>query len=165
MQSVGAAGVSAVIILLLGCCRSQCCHMHSSGQGRVCAIGGAAASPVWCCFCCGRWCWALCRGMMPPVVAACSAAALKLAGVSLPVSLLRHVLLLLPQVLGFASRYDAEVWMNTNPEATLGAVHFTLDEAASPVSIKYSLQTNTTVSTASGSAEAEAAGRASIVTP
>jgi hypothetical protein len=50
------------------------------------------------------------------------------------------------QVLGFASRKDAELWMNANPESTLGAVHFLVDNSSTPVSIKYSVQTNTTVS-------------------
>jgi hypothetical protein len=50
------------------------------------------------------------------------------------------------QVLGFASRVDAEDWMLAHPESTLGAVHFTVNEVPTPPSIQYSLQTNTTVS-------------------
>jgi len=49
------------------------------------------------------------------------------------------------QVLGFASRSDAEDWMTANPESTLGAVHFMVNEAASPPDVKFSIQTNTTV--------------------
>lgn len=59
-------------------------------------------------------------------------------------SSVRHAVVV--QVLGFASRLDAEDWMLAHPEATLGAVHFIVNEVPSPPSIQYTLQTNTTVS-------------------
>lgn len=49
-------------------------------------------------------------------------------------------------MLGFASRTEAEDWMLSHPESTLGAVHFTVNEASVPPDVKYTLQINTTVS-------------------
>lgn len=56
---------------------------------------------------------------------------------------LSHSLVLLHcQVIGFASRSDAEEYMLEHPESTLGAVYF---DFSSSSGINYLIQTNTTV--------------------
>jgi hypothetical protein len=48
-------------------------------------------------------------------------------------------------VLGFASRIDADQYMLSHPETTLGAVHFFQDNLTG-ADIKYVIQANSTVS-------------------
>lgn len=49
------------------------------------------------------------------------------------------------QVIGFASRQDAEDYMLANPESTLGAVHFDVDDTTAVPKINYMIQSNSTV--------------------
>eukprot|EP00878_Enallax_costatus_P026229 GHUV01028120.1.p1 GENE.GHUV01028120.1~~GHUV01028120.1.p1 ORF type:complete len:192 (+),score=47.97 GHUV01028120.1:1765-2340(+) len=54
------------------------------------------------------------------------------------------------QVIGFASRQDAEDYMMANPETTLGAVHFDVNNSTAIPKINYMIQSNSTVKSFKG---------------
>eukprot|EP00878_Enallax_costatus_P021602 GHUV01022886.1.p1 GENE.GHUV01022886.1~~GHUV01022886.1.p1 ORF type:complete len:298 (+),score=51.96 GHUV01022886.1:484-1377(+) len=54
------------------------------------------------------------------------------------------------KVIGFASRQDAEDYMMANPETTLGAVHFDVNNSTAIPKINYMIQSNSTVKSFKG---------------